>query len=193
MYAVAVWLQRVKEGYGERLVVNWKYFSLEQVNSQEGPDWKLWEQPDDYPSRGLLAFRAAEAARRQGNEAFERFHLALLRARHEQRQKLHEEATVWGAAQEAGLDLARFKKDLPDRSLLAKLAEDHTTAVERYGVFGTPTLVFPNGRAAYLKMKPPPPPEETLEVFETLCRVIAARPYIEEIKRPVPPPSSQAQ
>ncbi len=50
---------------GPKLTINWKYFSLEQVNSQQEPEWKIWEQPEDYPSRGIHAFRAAEAARQQ--------------------------------------------------------------------------------------------------------------------------------
>ena len=48
---------------GAKLTINWKYFSLEQVNNQQGLQWKLGEQPDHYPSRGLRAFWAAEAAR----------------------------------------------------------------------------------------------------------------------------------
>ena len=188
MYYAAVWLQRVQAQLGAALEVNWRYFSLEQVNSTEGPEWKLWEQPPEYQSRGRLAFHAAEAARQQGKVAFERFNMALLKARHEQAKKIFLRETVLEAAREAGLDLARFEADLANPALLAKLGEDHTYAVEKYGVFGTPTLVFANGRAAYLKMKPAAPPEESLTVWNDLAQTIAHRPYIEEVKRPVPPP-----
>ncbi|MDP9472752.1 MAG: hypothetical protein M3Q71_19155, partial [Chloroflexota bacterium] len=64
----------MREQLGDRLQVNWRYFPLEQVNSAEGPEWKLWEQPDSHRSRGRVAFQAAIAARNQGDEAFERFH-----------------------------------------------------------------------------------------------------------------------
>ncbi|MBI4307218.1 MAG: DsbA family protein [Chloroflexi bacterium] len=181
-----MWLAEVKKVWGERLVVNWRYFSLEQVNSQEGPEWKLWEQPDSYYSRGRLAFHAAEAARRQGPEAFERFHLALLRARHEEKKDIADRAVVLDVARQARLDLPRFEADLRDRALLRRLAEDHTQAVERYGVFGTPTLVFPNGGAAYLKMRPAPAPQDALRVFEHLHQIVAGWPFITEVKRPVP-------
>ena len=67
--------------HGDKLQVNWKNFSLEQTNNKQGEDWRIWEQPDDYPSRGLPAFRAAEAARLQGEEAYERMHFALLEGR----------------------------------------------------------------------------------------------------------------
>ncbi|MCL4394164.1 MAG: DsbA family protein [Chloroflexi bacterium] len=180
----------MKEQIGDELQINWRYFSLEQVNSDQGPDWKLWEQPADYRSRGRLAFHAAEAARRQGREAFDRFHMALLKARHEQAKKIFEMQTLLDTAREAGLDLPRFEADLANPALLEKLREDHTYAVEKYGVFGTPTLVLTDGRAAYLKMKPAAPYEESVAVWHDLHRTIAQRPYVEEVKRPVPPPGA---
>jgi hypothetical protein len=60
---------------GPKLTLNWRYFSLEQANNEQGPQWKIWEQPEDCPSRGLRAFWAAEAAQRQGEAVFDRFHL----------------------------------------------------------------------------------------------------------------------
>lgn len=181
----------MREQLGAGLEIDWRYFSLEQVNNENGPNWKLWEQPPEYESRGRLAFQAAEAARLQGKEAFERFHLALLRKRHEEAKKLFLKETAIEAAGVAGLDLRRFENDLAEPSLIQKLAADHTYAVEHHGVFGTPTLVFANGRAAYLKMKPAAPPAEAIAVWNDLHETIARRPYIEEVKRPVPPPSAQ--
>lgn len=181
----------MREQLGAGLEIDWRYFSLEQVNNENGPDWKLWEQPPEYESRGRLAFQAAEASRRQGKGAFDRFHLALLRKRHEQAKKLFLKETVLETARECGLDLRRFESDLADPALIQKLAEDHTYAAEHLGVFGTPTLVFSNGRAAYLKMKPSAPLAESVTVWNDLYETIARRPYIEEVKRPVPPPSAQ--
>jgi len=174
----------VKDSLGPRLAINWRYFSLEQVNNQQGPQWKLWEQPEDYPSRGLRAFWAAEAARCQGESAFDRFHIALLRTRHEQRRDIADVNTLAQVAESVGLEMAQFRNDLADRRLLAKLAEDHTFAVESLGVFGTPTLVFPESQAVFLKMSLPPPPEESLSVFTELHHLAAQRRYIQEIKRP---------
>ncbi len=169
---------------GPKLTINWKYFSLEQVNSQQGAQWKIWEQPEDYPSRGLRAFWAAEAARRQGETAFSCFHIALLRARHEQRRDIADMNTLIEVAESADLEMTQFQKDLSDRQLLARLAEDHTIAVETLGVFGTPTLVFPERQAIFLKMSPLPSPEECLSVFTELRQLAERRQYIQEVKRP---------
>ncbi len=187
VYNAAVWLQRVKAGIGPKLTINWKYLSLEQVNSQQGPQWKIWEQPEDCSSRGLRTFRAAEAARQQGEAAFSSFHIALLRAKHEQHQDIADMNTLIEVAESVDLEMTQFQKNLGDRRLLAKLAEDHTFAVETLGIFGTPTLVFPERRAIFLKMSSPPPPEESLSVFAELRYLAERRRYIQEIKRPQSP------
>jgi len=102
----------VKDSHGDRLRVRWHCFPLEQVNHVNGPEWKLWEQPDDFRSRGLWALRAGEAAKLQGELPFERFHMALLRARHEQRRDIADRAVLAEVARETGLDVDRFQRDL---------------------------------------------------------------------------------
>ena len=174
----------MKEEIGSSLAVEWRYFSLEQANNQQGPHWKIWEQPEEYVSRGLAAFRAAEASRRQGVAAFDSFHIALLRARHEQSRDIANIDTLIEVAQSVGLETTRFQKDISDGQLLAKLAESHTFATETLGIFGTPTLVFPGKQAVFLKMSPPQTPEECLSVFTNLSHLIEQTPCIQEIKRP---------
>ena len=174
----------MKEQAGPKLAVNWKYFSLEQVNNREGPQWKVWDQPEDYPSQGLLAFQAAEAARRQGEAAFDRFHIALFQAKHAQRRDIADRNTLIQVAESVNLNVAQFQKELGNRRLLARLAEDHTSAVETLRIFGTPTLVFPERQAIFLKMSLPPPPEECLSFFTELRHLAEGRRYILEIKRP---------
>jgi predicted DsbA family dithiol-disulfide isomerase len=164
--------------------MEWYCFPLEQVNSTLGPQWKLWEQPDEFLSRSLWAFRGGEAARLQGKELFERFHLAVLRARHAEKKDIANPEILIEAAREAGLAEERFRQDLADRNLLAKIGEDFTRGVKEHGIWGTPTLVFNGLQAAYLRLKPAPPPEESVKLFEELFTVIYRRPYVLEVKRP---------
>lgn len=177
-------MQSVKAELGSHFAIQWRYFSLEQVNSKEGLDWKLWEQPDDYPSRGLNAFRAAAAARAQGEASFDAFHYALLRARHEEKRDIADLATLIDVAESIGLEIDGFRNDFNDRRLLEKLEADHTFAVETMGIFGTPTLVFPEQQAVFLKMSLPPSPEESVALFEDIRRLAEERRNIKEIKRP---------
>ena len=187
VYRAAVWLDRVREGMGDGMSICWRYFSLEQVNSQQGLEWKLWEQPDDFPSRGLWAFGAAEAARCQGEDAFNRFHSALLHARHVQGKDIAERSVLAEVASGVGLDMPRFQEDLVERELLSTLVEDHRTAVEEFGVFGTPTVVFPGGRAVFIKLTEVPPAGDAPALFQELVQLSTVRTYVREIKRPQRP------
>ncbi len=83
--------------------------------------------------------------------------------------------------------MAHFERDLDDRSLLSRIGDDYTRGREEHGVFGTPTFVFPNGGAAYLKMLPAAGPDEALPIFEEFVRTVRDRPFIAEIKRPKKP------
>jgi predicted DsbA family dithiol-disulfide isomerase len=177
----------VREQIGDQLRVNWRYFPLEQVNSAEGPEWKLWEQPDSHRSRGRPAFQAATAARNQGDEAFDRFHIALLRAKHEDGKDHGRRQVLTKVAESAGLDMDRFQRDLVDRSSLPQIGRDYEEARDRFGVFGTPTFVFPNDQAVYLKLLPAPPEADTMTVFDDFVRSARDRPYLLELKRPLRP------
>ena len=177
----------MKSEYGDNLDITWKFFSLDQVNSKEGPGWKVWDQPDG-EQRRFLSLRAGEAARRQGKEAFARFHLALLKARHGagERIALDETEPLVEVARGAGLDTARFQQDLQDRDLQSSIARDHTEAVEDHGVFGTPTFVFESGSSVYLKSFIPPE-EDSVDFFQNFVALMADRSYVGELKRPQPP------
>ena len=180
----AVWLRDVKCSLGDQIEITWRFFPLEQVNSANGPDWKLWEQPDGFRSKGLPAFRGALAARQQGAEAFERYHYAMLALRHEEGKDHAKRATVLEAGRRAELDLERFERDLDDRALLTEIGEDYATGREQFGVFGTPTLVFPGGGSLYLQMTAAPPIEEAATLLRGLAHMATEQPYILEIKRP---------
>ena len=168
--------------------ITWKNFSLQQVNSKEGPEWKVWEQPDTHEARSLVAAIAGEAARRQGEAAYERFHLALLTARHggEERIALNRKGPLIGIAEEVGLDVDRFREDLKDPELVKIIARDHTEASDKHGVFGTPTFLFETGNSVYLKTFIPPV-EDSVEFFDHFVGLMSGRSYIGEVKRPQPP------
>lgn len=181
-YQAAVWLRKVREVQGERLQVNWRNFALEQLRSKEGPEWRVWDQPDEYPSRGMPAFRAAEAARFQGPEAYERMRFALLEGRHERRKDFRDPDDIEEIARTAGLDIPRFKRDLADRSLMKRVAEDHVYGVSEYGIFGTPTFVFPNGRVFFVRIKAPESGQEAARLFDGLQALFIDMPYFDEVK-----------
>tara|TARA_B100001146_G_C15993224_1_gene353528 strand:- start:96 stop:674 length:579 start_codon:yes stop_codon:yes gene_type:complete len=180
-----IWLARVKEELGEDLEINWRSFALEQVNSKEGDDWKAWEQGDTYVSRGLWPLRGGVAARAQGTDAHNEYMEKLLRAKHVEREDVRTRESIIYIAVAAGLDVEEFTRVIDDPSTLARIGEDHEVALE-YGVFGTPTFVFEDGTAAFLKMFTPPE-DESLSAFNDFMSIASSRKYFGELKRPQPP------
>jgi 2-hydroxychromene-2-carboxylate isomerase len=182
VYRASLLLTNVAEDRAPR--VRWRYFSLTQVNSHE-PGWTVWDAPITEKVRGRLAFKAAEAARRQ--DRFEGFHITLLHARHHDRLDIDDPEVVREVAEESGLDLERFRRDLADPAILQALGRDHQHAVAKHGVFGTPTFVFPNGASAYIRLAEAPGGADALRVFDSLLAVASDEPRILEIKRPTKP------
>ncbi len=164
--------------------VRWRYFSLTQVNSKE-EGWTAWAAPAAEKVRGRLAFKAAEAARRQ--DRFAPFHASLLTARHQDRLDIDDPKVVAQVAEESGLELERFRRDLDDPAILDPLALDHRHAVAVHGVFGTPTFVFPNGASAYIRLAEAPTGADALQLFDSLLAIAADEPGVLEIKRPMRP------
>jgi predicted DsbA family dithiol-disulfide isomerase len=154
------------------------------VNAPDDAEFAVWELPAERRSRGRDSLHAAVAARRQGEEAFARFLMALLTLKHEEDQDHGNRATLDEAARRAGLDLDRFAADLDDRSLLDEIRKDYVHAREQHGVFGTPTFVFPNGQTAYLQILPVPPAEEAVPLWRDFVAMVRDRPFLREIKRP---------
>jgi predicted DsbA family dithiol-disulfide isomerase len=184
VYRASVLLQNVRDSGERTLDIRWRYFSLAQVNSKDD-GWTIWDAPASERAKGQLAFKAAEAARRQ--DRFEDFHLLLLHARHRDRLDIDEVAIIERVAVEAGLDLDRFRGDISDPNVAQAIARDHEPAVREHGIFGTPTFLFPNGAAAYVRLSEAPAGDDAVRVFDRIVSVAGDEPRILEIKRPNKP------
>jgi predicted DsbA family dithiol-disulfide isomerase len=181
VYRVARMLDEVRGSGARPIEVRWRYFSLTQVNSKDD-GWTLWDAPESEAVRGRLAFKAAEAARRQGR--FDDLHMPLLEARHRDRLDLDEVTVIERVASDAGLDLERFAADLRAPDILDAVARDHREAVAEHGVFGTPTFLFADGASAYVRLAGPVENGDAVELFDRLMSIAAREPRILEIKRP---------
>lgn len=184
VYRTAEMLESVRESGERRVEVAWRYFSLSQVNSHRD-SWTVWNAPASERVQGRLAFSAAEAARRQGR--FAGFHMALLRARHRDRLDIDDRAVAEEIAEHSGLELDRFRQDLADPEILRTLATDHMEARGKHGVFGTPTFVFADGGAAYVRLARQPVNGDAVRILDEIVAIAAREPSILEIKRPVKP------
>lgn len=185
VHSASVWMDHVQRQLGaDAPRLTWRLFPLEEVNAPADAEVSIWDLPADRRSRGRDSMHAAIAASRQGPDAFDRFRRELLALKHEGGLDHGLRSTQDEAARRAELDLEKFAADLEDRTLLAQIRDDYQHARTEHSVFGTPTFVFPNGAAAYIKLLPPPPAEESVALWEDFVDSARDRPYLREIKRP---------
>jgi len=162
--------------------VIWRYFSLEQNNYSPDPDKKVWES-DSTTTRGIGAFRAAEAVRRQGTDLFKTFHELLLNAIHKDRRGITDTDVLKDIAERAGADTDRFLTDFNDPAVLDRLSGDHFHAVKDLKIFGTPTFVFNGNNPVFLKITLSDT-ENSYDNFKEFVNIAVNRKNVLEIKRP---------
>lgn len=190
VYRACEWMHTLQQADGEAPSITWRFFSLHQVNNRLGEGRKLWEQPQQDANweaqdtaRSIRFFWAAAAAARQGDAAFQRYHMAQVRAIHADKQELNSWDAIRDVARTAELDMDRFNADINDPSCLERLCEDHQAGAE-LKVFGTPTFVFADAAPAYIKLARVLDAEAARAAWQSFVTVAAERPDILEIKRP---------
>lgn len=178
-YRGSLWLAEVEKA--GRIHVSWKFFSLSQNHqAREGQTGApVWET--NRGAAGLPAFLAATAARPQGDQAFNRFREGLQRARHEDHRPVDAVGTHRQVAERAGMDVARWEKDLASADF-ATLAREHAEAVHK-GVFGVPTLIWPEGRSYYIKITELVPSERAVALYDAI-ETVQRFAEVVEIKTP---------
>ena len=109
----------------------------------------------------------------------------ILHAKHVEREDVRSREAVLEIAKVANLDIESFISVLDSPESLTTIGVDHEEALT-HGVFGTPTFVFNDGTAAFLKMFTPPE-DESVSAFKDFMGIASDRKYFGELKRPQPP------
>jgi 2-hydroxychromene-2-carboxylate isomerase len=116
-------------------------FSLAQAHVEEGGT-AAWDRPSGTAgTRGVRALQWGVAVRDSFPEGFRRFHVALYSARHDEARDVDDPEVLAQAATAAGLDPAAVADAVASGTPREVLAREHTEAVDRWAVFGVPTLV----------------------------------------------------
>ena len=177
------WLFDLQKQLEHPLDITWKYFSIEQVNkSADAPN--VWEHPNDGTSSTMRAFQGVHAAGKQGDDKYLAYMAALFNQRHVNKRNLGTQAILEETASQVGLDLERFRTDLQSDEVFDIFRQDHTEAVEKYGIFGVPIIMFGNEQSAYLRIKIGEPPADPVVFWVEFLALVRNRPTILEIKRP---------
>ncbi len=178
----ALWLRNVEAAGALDLDVEWKAFSLENINLPEDASAdELWSTATE--RRGLIPAAAAKWVQTQAPDSLEAFQRRMFDARHVDREKIGRPEVTSQILTSAGLDGDAIVKDITDDPKWLEAARaDHDEAVE-LGIFGVPTFVFPGVAPAFVRLLEITEGDRAKEIYDHL-RIAASDPTIHEIKRP---------
>ncbi|MGH9197629.1 MAG: DsbA family oxidoreductase [Acidimicrobiia bacterium] len=179
------WIRNLEEQEALPFEPIWKAFSLENVNlPPEGDADELWARPEE--RRGLLPLAISKWAESEGPETFGRVFGGFLQACHEEGKKIGKPEVCAEVLNAVGLEgTPVVDRVLGDRKWLDSARSDYEEGRE-LGVFGVPTLVFPDAKPIYMKMNEITENERAVELFEKV-QAIATDSTLQELKRPSPP------
>ncbi len=135
-YQTAKWIRSVREQNG--ITINWRFFSLEEVNRIEGKKHP-WERPWSY---GWSIMRIGALIRRSSMDDLDRWYERSGRALHEDGHKPHEPDVARHLLEDIGLDPAIVDQAISDPTTHDDVKADHDKVIAHAG-FGVPTLFFP--------------------------------------------------
>ena len=160
-YQTAKWIREVRETVP--LEIEWRFFSLEEVNREEGKKHP-WEREWSY---GWGMMRVAAMLRRESMDDCDRFYEAAGRALHEDSRKPHRPEVAEEICCERGLDPAVVRAAIDDPTTHDDVHADHDAVVTRGGGFGVPTLVFDDERYVYGPVVAPAPTgQDALDLWD---------------------------
>jgi len=189
-YQTSIWIRDVRRQTA--LGIDWKFFSLEEINRPEGKKHP-WEREIGY---GWSPLRVAARLRRRDEALCDAWYLACGRTLHDEGGKPHDPDTARRLLVEIGANSDDWDEALADHSTHDDVKADHFRAVEAFGGFGVPIIVFPEtwgfptgqsatpGKAIFGPVVVPAPLGDDALALWNLVKTYAAIPGLYEIKTP---------
>jgi predicted DsbA family dithiol-disulfide isomerase len=159
-YIAAVRLQKLEEEYGNKISISWRSYPLvvqeipnrlisshsvesrrRAASEEDTISFRPWNPDEPYPASSMPALRAAKCARLQGEEAFQRFHIALFRAFFEEGMNIAEREVLISLAKKTGLDVEKFSSDFSRRLLEEEVLAEREDGRAEYEGWGIPIVV----------------------------------------------------
>ena len=124
-----MWLDLVQQAKGGEapIEVNWKPFSLDQVNQKVGDDYTVWSEPEENIPDRVWGLRAGVAAGRQGR--FPQLLAAILVKRPEAVVVRRRDKNQSSRGHNRAAQIGRARRRNPLCRQLVKLAQRHAPAV----------------------------------------------------------------
>ncbi len=186
-YQTSVWMREVRRQTD--LHIDWKFFSLEEINRREGKKHP-WEREWSY---GWSMMRIGALLRRNDMADLDRWYERAGRALHAEGLKPHEPAVARHLLGEIGLDPELVDEAIGDPTTHDEVKADHDRVVASGG-YGVPTLYFPEFRTdtgdAECMFGPvvldPPTGDAALRLWQATTAWLEF-PYLFELQRPKNP------
>jgi 2-hydroxychromene-2-carboxylate isomerase len=176
-YQTSLWIREVRARTGLR--INWRFFSLEEINRAEGKKHP-WEREWSY---GWSLMRIGALLRRQGMQHLDAWYAAVGRALHVNGEKPHQREVARELIAAIAMDPGLVDAAIADPTTGDEVLTDHLR-VTQAGGFGVPTLFFPDGQCLFGPVLIDPPVGEAAERLWDAVVAWTAFPHLYEIQRP---------
>ena len=136
-YQTSLWIREVRRLTG--LEINWRFFSLEEVNRPEGKPHP-WERPLAY---GWSPLRVAARLRRRDMALCDAWYAACGKALHTDGRKPHNPDIAKELLESIGASADDWDLALADDSTHDDVKADHFYVINELAGFGVPIVLFP--------------------------------------------------
>ena len=176
-YQTSLWIRDVRDRTG--LEVNWRFFSLEEINRQKGKKHP-WEREWSY---GWSMMRIGALLRRRSMADLDAWYARAGRALHVDGHKPHEKAVARHLLEELGLDPDLVDHAIADPTTGDEVLSEHQRVVDAGG-YGVPTMFFPDGQCLFGPVLiDPPTGEAALRLWDAVV-AWTEFPHLYELQRP---------
>ena len=138
-YQTSLWIREVRRL--NDLHINWRFFSLEEINRPDGKKHP-WERALAY---GWSPLRVAARLRRQDMALCDAWYKACGKALHTDGRKPHDPEIARELLIAIGAKADDWDLALSDETTNDEVKADHFYATEKLAAFGVPILLFPPG------------------------------------------------
>ena len=183
-YQTSLWMREVRDQLG--LTVNWRFFSLEEVNRVEGKKHP-WEREWSY---GWSMMRIGAVLRRDSMELLDRWYAVAGRALHVDGNRPHHPDVARHLLTEIGADPAIVDQSIADATTHDEIRTEHDRVIAAGG-FGVPTLFFPDGQCLFGPVLLDPPRGEAAVRLWNAVTGWLEFPHLYELQRPKLPADSR--
>lgn len=175
-YQTARWIREVRTQTG--LTVNWRFFSLEDVNRAEGKKHP-WERDWSF---GWSLMRIGALLRRHDPALLDRWYERIGRELHENGGRPHDPERARELLEDIGAPAGTFDDALADPTTHDEIKADHQRVLDAGG-FGVPTLFFGDQALFGPVLVDPPFGPDALRLWELTIGWLDF-PHVYEIQRP---------